>query len=43
MREFQKRSRHLPIRKLVTQAGSAIQAIKPVLMMSPMSIAAFIR
>lgn len=41
-REFEKRSRHLPIRKLVEQAGRAIQAIKPVLMMSPMSIAAFI-
>ena len=42
MREFEKKSRHLPIRRLVTQAGSAIQAIKPVLMMSPMSIAAFL-
>lgn len=41
-REFEKRSRHLPIRKLVEQAGRAIQAIKPVFMMSPMSIAAFI-
>ena len=42
LREFQKRSRHLPIRKLVQQAGNAIQAIKPVFMMSPMSIAAFV-
>lgn len=42
MREFEKRSRHLPIRKLVQQAGNAIQAIKPVFMMSPMSIAAFV-
>lgn len=42
LREFEKRSRHLPIRKLMSQAGNAIQAIKPVFMMSPMSIAAFI-
>jgi very-short-patch-repair endonuclease len=42
LREFAKRSRHLPIRKLVQQAGNAIQAIKPVFMMSPMSIAAFV-
>jgi very-short-patch-repair endonuclease len=42
LREFQKRSRHLPIRKLVQQAGNAIQAIKPVFMMSPMSISAFV-
>ena len=42
MREFQKRSRHLPIRRLMEQAGSAVQALKPVFMMSPMSVAAFI-
>lgn len=42
LREFEKRSRHMPIRKLVQQAGNAIQAIKPVFMMSPMSIAAFV-
>ena len=42
LREFEKRSRHLPIRKLVQQAGNAIQVIKPVFMMSPMSIAAFL-
>jgi very-short-patch-repair endonuclease len=42
LREFEKRSRHLPIRKLMQQAGNAIQAIKPVFMMSPMSIAAFV-
>ncbi|MGH8614280.1 MAG: DUF3320 domain-containing protein, partial [Gammaproteobacteria bacterium] len=42
LREFEKRSRHLPIRKLVAHAGHAIQAIKPVFMMSPMSIAAYI-
>jgi len=41
-REFEKRSRHLPLRKLIQQAGNAIQAIKPVFMMSPMSVAAFV-
>jgi len=42
MREFEKRVRHLPIRKLITKAGRAMQAIKPVFMMSPMSIASFL-
>lgn len=42
LHEFAKRSRHLPIRTLVKQSGRAIQAIKPVFMMSPMSVAAFI-
>ncbi len=32
----------MPIRKLIQEAGLAIQAIKPVMMMSPMSIAAFL-
>ncbi|OZC02389.1 DUF3320 domain-containing protein [Rubricoccus marinus] len=41
-REFSKKRRHMPIRKLMTEAGRAIQAIKPVFMMSPMSIAAYI-
>jgi very-short-patch-repair endonuclease len=41
-REFEKRSRHMPIRKLMRDAGNAIQAIKPVFMMSPMSIASFL-
>jgi very-short-patch-repair endonuclease len=41
-REFAKKSRHLPIRKLIEGTGRAMQAIKPVFMMSPMSIAAFI-
>ena len=36
-REFAKRRRHLPIRQLMEQAGNAIQAIKPVFMMSPLS------
>jgi len=41
-REFEKRSRHMPIRRLIEHAGDAIQKIKPVMMMSPMSVAAFI-
>nr|WP_304188973.1 DUF3320 domain-containing protein [Rhodothermus marinus]MBO2492354.1 DUF3320 domain-containing protein [Rhodothermus marinus] len=40
--EMQKKRRHLPIRQLMQQAGNAIQAIKPVFMMSPMSIAAYL-
>ena len=40
--EFQKKSRHLPIRQLLSKAGNVIQAIKPVMMMSPLSIANFI-
>ncbi|HUG13439.1 MAG TPA: DUF4011 domain-containing protein, partial [Thermomicrobiales bacterium] len=41
-REFAKRSRHLPIRRLMERAGNAIQAIKPVFMMGPLSIATYI-
>ena len=41
-REFEKKRRHLPIRQLMAQAGNAIQAIKPVFMMSPLSIAAYL-
>lgn len=41
-REFEKKRRHLPLRKLMTTAGNAIQGIKPVFMMSPLSIAKFI-
>jgi very-short-patch-repair endonuclease len=41
-REFEKKRRHLPIRSLIHEAGAAIQTIKPVFMMSPMSIAAYL-
>jgi len=41
-REFNKKRRHLPIRQLVAQAGNAIQSIKPVMMMSPLSIANYL-
>jgi hypothetical protein len=40
--EIAKRSRHLPIRTLLARAGPAVQAIKPVFMMSPLSVAAFL-
>ncbi len=42
LREFEKKRRHLPVRKLMQRAGAAIQAIKPVFMMSPLSIAKFV-
>ena len=41
-REFAKKRRHLPLRKLMTEAGAAVLAIKPVFMMSPLSIAKFV-
>jgi len=41
-REIEKKTRHLPIRKLLAKAGSTIQSIKPVFMMSPLSIAQFL-
>ena len=41
-REIQKKRRHLPIRKLLANAGRAVQAIKPVFMMSPISVAQYL-
>lgn len=40
--EINKKRRHLPIRKLMSQAGGLIQRIKPCFMMSPLSIAQFL-
>jgi superfamily I DNA and/or RNA helicase/very-short-patch-repair endonuclease len=40
--EFNKRSRLKPIRKIIAEAGQAVQQIKPVFMMSPLSIANFL-
>lgn len=40
--EISKKRRHMPIRKLLKQAGHAVQAIKPLFMMSPISIAQFL-
>lgn len=40
--EFAKKRRHRPIRKLMKEAGNVIQVVKPVFMMSPLSIAKFL-
>jgi hypothetical protein len=42
-REFAKQRRHLPVRQLLERAGSIIQAIKPVFMMSPLSVATYLK
>ncbi len=41
-REIQKKSRHLPLRRILSEAGESIQRIKPVFMMSPSSVAQFL-
>jgi len=41
-REFNKKRRQLPLRRLLVQAGRAVQQIKPVFMMSPMSVATYL-
>lgn len=41
-KEFNKKRRHLAIRRLIRDAGSVIQQIKPVFMMSPMSVATYL-
>ena len=40
--EIGKKRRHLPIRRLISKAGVMIQRIKPVFLMSPISIAQFL-
>jgi len=40
--EFAKKTRHKPLRRLMAEAGRAIQAIKPVFMMSPLSVAGYL-
>lgn len=40
--EMQRRRGHMPIRKLMERAGPAVQALKPVFMMSPLSVAQFL-
>ncbi len=40
--EMVKKRGHLPIRQLMIKAGLAIQALKPVMMMSPLSVAQFL-
>lgn len=41
-REIEKKRKNLPLRRLLKEAGHAVQAIKPVFMMSPISIAQFL-
>jgi len=41
-REFNKKRRQMPIRRLLNKAGRIVQQIKPVFMMSPMSIATYL-
>jgi very-short-patch-repair endonuclease len=40
--EIGKKRRHLPIRRLLERAGTAVQKIKPVFLMSPLSVAQFL-
>jgi very-short-patch-repair endonuclease/KaiC/GvpD/RAD55 family RecA-like ATPase len=40
--EIGKKKRHLPIRKLMERAGSAVQSLKPIFLMSPLSVAQFL-
>ena len=40
--EMNKKRGHMPIRKLMEKAGPAVQALKPVFMMSPLSVAQFL-
>ena len=41
-REIEKKSRHIPIRRLLIEAEDIIQELKPVFMMSPLSIASYL-
>lgn len=41
-RELQKKKNQMPIRKLFAKTGTTIQKIKPVFMMSPISVASFL-
>ena len=40
--EMARKRGHMPLRRLLAQAGHAIQAIKPVFMMSPLSVAQYL-
>lgn len=42
-REATKKTRHIPIRALLERAPNAIQALKPCFMMSPMSVAQYLK
>lgn len=40
--ELNKKKRHMAVRKLISEAGGAIQELKPVFLMSPISLAQYI-
>jgi len=40
--EINKKKRHIPLRSLFTRAGKTIQALKPVFMMSPLSVSQYL-
>ncbi|NKC30708.1 AAA domain-containing protein, partial [Falsiroseomonas selenitidurans] len=40
--EFEKKRGHLPVREILLRAGPAVQAAKPVFLMSPLSVAQFL-
>ncbi|MEJ5253140.1 MAG: DUF3320 domain-containing protein [Chthonomonadetes bacterium] len=40
--EFAKKQRHKPIRRIMQEAGDAVLAIKPVFLMSPLSVAVYL-
>ncbi|MBC7433593.1 MAG: hypothetical protein H7345_16150 [Rubritepida sp.] len=40
--EMEKRAGHLPVRALLQRLGGTVQAIKPIFMMSPLSVAQFL-
>jgi very-short-patch-repair endonuclease len=42
LQEFNKRRRHRSVRRLMEEAGDAVQAIKPLFLMSPLSVATFL-
>lgn len=41
--ECSKKKRHIPLRDLLARAGTALQCLKPCFMMSPMSVAQFLK
>lgn len=40
--EMKKKRNHRPVRRLIADAGTVVQAVKPVFMMSPLSVAQFL-
>src|SRR5690606_30038455 len=41
-REIQKKSRHMPVRQLVSELGEVLTTLTPCLLMSPLSVAQFL-